>query len=170
MKRHRDWTSTACPGAWDIGKIDRLARGVKPSVPSVSKGGASVPAAKPAAKPAVSDGKLAVDGRLGTATVKALQKVLGVAQDGRAGADTWKALQRHVGAPYVDGIISRQSYKATELGNGIVPGKTWGYTGRGSKGSQTIVLLQKRLGVTADGIVGEGTVKALQRALNAGKF
>ena len=166
LKPHRDWTDTACPGVWDIGKIDRLARGVKPSVPSVSKGGASVPAAKPAVK---DDGKLTVDGRLGTATVRALQKVLGVAQDGRAAADTWKALQKHVGAPYVDGIISRQSYKATELGNGIVPGKTWEYTGRGSKGSQTIVLLQKRLGVTADGIVGAGTVKALQRALNAGK-
>ena len=165
LKRHKDWTDTACPGVWDIAKIDRLARGVKPSVPSVSKGGASVPAPKPAVK---DDGKLAVDGRLGTATVRALQKVLGVAQDGRAGADTWKALQRHVNAPYVDGIISRQSYKATELGNGIVPGKTWEYTGRGSKGSQTIVLLQKRLGVTADGIVGTGTVKALQRALNTG--
>ena len=165
LKRHKDWTSTACPGVWDIGKIDRLARRSKPSVPSVSTGGASVPAAKPAVK---DDGKLTVDGRFGTATVRALQKVLGVTQDGRAGADTWKALQKRLGAPYVDGIISRQSYKATELGNGIVPGKTWEYTGRGSKGSQTIVLLQKRLGVTADGIVGAGTVKALQRALNAG--
>lgn len=134
--------------------------------PSVGGGGTSAPKpSKPSTKPS---GKLAVDGRLGKDTVKALQKALGVTQDGRAGSDTWKALQRRVKAPYVDGIISRQSYKATELGNGIVPGKTWGYTGRGSKGSQTIALLQKRLGVTADGIVGAGTVKALQRALNAG--
>lgn len=170
LSPHKRWTSTACPGNWDLGRLDRLARGVKAPV-KVSSGGASVPApSKPAAKPAVSGGTLVVDGRFGTATVKALQKVLGVAQDGRAGTDTWKALQRHVGAPYVDGIISRQSYKATELGNGIVPGKSWGYTGRGSKGSQTIILLQKRLGVTADGIVGEGTVKALQRALNAGRL
>ena len=160
LSPHRKWTSTECPGDWDLVRLDRLARGK--TTPSIPAGGTSVPATKPAS------GKLAVDGRLGTSTVKALQKLLGVAQDGRAGADTWKALQRHVGAPYVDGIISRQSYKATELGNGIVPGKTWGYTGRGSKGSQTIVLLQKRLGVTADGIVGAGTVKALQRALNAG--
>ena len=160
LSPHRKWTSTECPGDWDLVRLDRLARGK--STPSIPADGTSVPATKPAS------GKLAVDGRLGTATVKALQKVLGVAQDGRAGADTWKALQRHVGAPYVDGIISRQSYRATELGNGIVAGKSWGYTGRGSKGSQTIVLLQKRLGVTADGIVGAGTVKALQRALNAG--
>ena len=162
LVRHRDvkGSYTSCPGTYDLARLDRLARG-----------GQSAPAkhaSKPASKPNGA-GKLAVDGRFDTATTKALQKVLGVAQDGRAAADTWKALQKHVGAPYVDGIISRQSYKATELGNGIVPGKTWEYTGRGSKGSQTIVLLQKRLGVTADGIVGTGTVKALQRALNAGK-
>ena len=48
---HRAWTSTACPGVWDLGKLDRLARGVKPGVPS---GGASVPAPKPAAKPSTS--------------------------------------------------------------------------------------------------------------------
>lgn len=162
LVRHRDvkGSRTTCPGTYDLARLDRLARGVQ-SAPAK-------PVSKPASKPNGA-GKLAVDGRFGTATTKALQKVLGVAQDGRAGADTWKALQKRVGAPYVDGIISRQSYKATELGNGIVPGKTWEYTGRGSKGSQTIVLLQKRLGVTADGIVGTGTVKALQRALNAGK-
>ena len=162
LKRHKDWTSTACPGVWDIGKIDRLARGVKPGTPS---GGTSAPA-KPAVKPS---GDLVIDGRWGTATTKALQKVLGVAQDGRAGADTWKALQKRLGAPYADGVISRQSYKATELGNGIVP-KWWKYTGRKSKGSQTIELLQKRVGVKADGIAYEGTTKALQKALNAGRF
>ena len=159
LKRHRDWTSTACPGVWDIKKLDRLARGVKP--------GASAPTPKP--KPAVKDGKLVVDGRWGTATTKALQKRLGVTQDGRAGAETWKALQRLLGAPYVDGIISRQSYKATELGNGIVP-KWWKHTGRNSKGSQTIVLLQKRVGVKADGVAYEGTTRALQKALNDGKL
>lgn len=51
LKRHRDWTATACPGVWDIQKLDRLARGVKPGV---SGGGATVPAPKPAAKPSTS--------------------------------------------------------------------------------------------------------------------
>ena len=162
LSPHRRWTSTACPGNWDLGRLDRLARGVKPGVPG---GGATAPAPKPAVK----DGKLVVDGRWGTATTKALQKRLGVTQDGRAGAETWKALQRLLGAPYVDGIISRQSYKATELGNGIVP-KWWKHTGRNSKGSQTIVLLQKRVGVKADGVAYEGTTRALQRALNDGKL
>ena len=164
LSPHRRWTSTQCPGNWDLGRLDRLARGAKPSVPS---GGTS--ATKPS-KPAVTkDGKLVEDGRWGTATTKALQKALGVAQDGRAGVDTWKALQKRLGAPYVDGVISRQSYRATELGNGIVP-KWWKYTGRKSAGSQTIELLQKRVGVKADGIAYEGTTRALQKALNGGKF
>ena len=162
LKRHKDWTATACPGVWDIQRLDRLARGAKPGV---SGGGASAPAPKPA----VVNGKLTIDGRWGAATTKALQKRLGVTQDGRAGAETWKALQRLLGAPYVDGIISRQSYKATELGNGIVP-KWWQHTGRNSKGSQTIVLLQKRVGVKADGVAYEGTTRALQKALNDGKL
>lgn len=162
--------STRCPGPYIMGSIRDGS--LKGSVPSVPSGGASAPvpskpASKPAAKP--STGKLKVDGRWGQATTRALQKRLGVSQDGRAGIGTFKALQRLLGAPYVDGQISRQSYKATELGNGIVP-SAWGYTGRGSKGSQTVVLLQKRLGVTADGVVGAGTVKALQKALNDGKL
>ena len=172
LKRHRDWTSTACPGVWDIGKIDRLARGSKPSVPAVSTGGASVPAAKP--KPAGS-GKLVEDGRWGTATTSALQRLLNAKTgsklkiDGRTGPETWKALQRHLGHPVVDGLIEHQSYRHTELGNGISP-NGWRYTGRKSKGSKTMRRLQARVGVAQDGVVYEGTTKALQRAINAGKF
>ena len=172
LKRHRDWTSTACPGVWDIGKIDRLARGAKPSVPSVSKGGASVPAPKP--KPAA-PGKLVEDGRWGTATTSALQRLLNsktgskLKIDGRTGPETWKALQRHLGHPVVDGVIEHQSYRHTELGNGISP-NGWVFSGRKSKGSKTMRRLQAKVGVAQDGVVYEGTTKALQRAINGGKF
>lgn len=170
LKRHKDWTSTACPGAWDIQKLDRLARGVKPGVPG---GGATVPAPKP--KPAVKDGKLVVDGRWGVATSKALQRFLkgkghAVGKiDGRMGPKSWRALQEYLRAPYKDGKISRQSYRHTELGNGISP-NGWEYTGRKSKGSQTIELLQKRAGASVDGVLYEGTTKAVQRAINAGSL
>src|SRR5690606_28680029 len=170
LKRHRDWTSTACPGVWDIGKIDRLARGVKPSVPAASKGGASAPAPKP-----VASGKLVEDGRWGTATTSALQRLLNsktgskLKIDGRTGPETWKALQRHLGHPVVDGVIEHQSYRHTELGNGISP-NGWVFSGRKSKGSKTMRRLQARVGVAQDGVVYEGTTKALQRAINAGKF
>ena len=170
LKRHKDWTSTACPGVWDIGKIDRLARGVKPSVPSASTGGASAPAPKPAAP-----GKLVEDGRWGTATTSALQRLLNAKTgsklkiDGRTGPETWKALQRHLGHPVVDGVIEHQSYRHTELGNGISP-NGWVFSGRKSKGSKTMRRLQARVGVAQDGVVYEGTTKALQKALNGGKF
>ena len=162
LKPHRAWTSTACPGAWDLTRLDRLARGQKLAP-------RPAPAPKPAAKPGpAKTGKLEVDGRWGKATTSELQRRLRVTVDGRAGVGTWKALQRKLGHPVVDGLIEHQSYKASELGNGIVE-KYWRFTGRGSKGSKTIRRLQAKLGVTADGIVGSGTVTALQRKLNADK-
>ena len=161
LSPHNRWTSTECPGDWDLGRLDLLARDGTPT--TAPSGGASAGGTKP------SSSKLKVDGRWGRKTTAALQKRLGVTQDGRAGTQTWKALQRLLGAPYVDGKVSRQSYRAEELGNGIVPGP-WEYTGRGSSGSQTIRLLQKRVGVKADGIVGSDTVKALQKALNSGSL
>ena len=166
LSPHKRWTSTECPGNWDLGRLDRLARGVKPGV---SGGGATVPAPKPAVK----DGKLVVDGRWGVATSKALQRFLkgkghAVGKiDGRMGPKSWRALQEYLRAPYKDGKISRQSYRHTELGNGISP-NGWEYTGRKSKGSQTIELLQKWAGASVDGVLYEGTTKAVQRKLNAG--
>lgn len=132
------------------------------------RGPSTAPAPAPAAPaPAAA---LTVDGRLGTATVRALQEWLnrahgaGLAVDGKAGPATWRALQVALGAPHVDGVISRQSHRASALGNGITGG--WRYTGAGSRGSQTIVLLQRLIRATPDGIMGEGTIRALQRFLN----
>ena len=88
----------------------------------------------------------------------------GLEVDGKAGRATWRALQTALDAPYVDGEISRQSYAAHELGNGITQG--WEHTGRGSRGSQTVELLQALTGAGVDGIWYEGTSAALQRWLN----
>lgn len=155
---HKSWTSTACPGVWDLGKIDRLARGGTPT---------KVPAGGTAA-PAPSKGKIDEDGRLGTETVKALQRALGVKADGRACESTWRALQAFLGT-VKDGAVSHQSYRAEELGNGVVD-RCWRFTGRGSKGSKMVKALQLRVGVKADGVWYEGTTKALQKRLNTGRL
>lgn len=156
-----------CPGPQVMGllRAGRFHyRGPGPAIPSIPAGGTSVPAPAPS-------GRLTVDGRLGHATVRALQEWLnrkhgaGLTVDGKAGYATWRALQAALGAPYVDGKISRQSHSAKSLGNGITQG--WEHTGPRSKGSQAVVLLQRLIGATADGIWGEGTTAALQRYLNA---
>ena len=163
--------STACPGA-HLMKLVRSG-GLEPgaSVPSVPAGGASAPRpSKPAVVKPVSKGKLVEDGRLGTVTSKAIQKILGVKQDGRLGPDTYKALQKHLGGNVIDGLIENQSYRPTELGNGVGP-HGWQFTGRGSKGSATIRRLQRHVGVkNVDGILYQSTTLAIQRAINQGKF
>ena len=133
--------------------------------PGISAGGGtSVPVVKPVS------GKVKVDSRFGTTTVKALQQWLnekhgaGLAVDGKAGKTTWRALQKALGTK-VDGEVSNQSYKPEELGNGITQG--WDYDGRGAKGSTMVRALQKLVGVKADGVWYEGTTKALQTYLNA---
>lgn len=134
--------------------------------------GAPVAVSKPS-KPAVTkDGQLVTDGRMGTASSKALQRFLNdriktrkLKIDGRLGPDTYRSLQEYLGHPVVDGLLEHQSYKPTELGNGIGP-HGWVYEGRGAKGSKTVRRLQKWIGVGQDGVWYEGTTKALQRKLN----
>lgn len=156
------------PGAFPVKRLLALAMAV--GKPTVSGGGGSTGAA--ASKPSTPSGagKLVVDGRWGRKTTQELQQrmksfVPSLAVDGRAGANTWKALQAHAGTPQ-DGIISHQSHKADSLGNGIVAGKSWDHDGPGAKGSTVIKHIQKRIGVIADGVVGEKTIRALQRFLN----
>lgn len=97
--------------------------------------------AKKKAKPKPKKAKLVVDGALGVATKRALQRALGVTADAIIGRNSIKALQRKVGA-YPDGVWGRDT------------------TGK----------LQRKLKVKVDKKMGPVTVKALQRALNAGSF
>lgn len=150
--------STDCPGT----KVMQMIRGGRFTYSGPSGGHGTSVSVTPA-------GKLAVDGRAGTATMVALQGALGVARDGRAAEDTWAALQRKLGTP-VDGVVSHQSYQAGELGNGIVP-RAWKCDGRDAAGSTMVRALQAHIGMEhPDGIWFEGTTRALQEALNAGRF
>lgn len=83
----------------------------------------------------------------------------GVSVDGYWGAETTLALQRIFGTT-ADGIVSSQ-YSGNR---GILKACTggWQWTNH-PDGSQLITAIQKRLGVSADGIMGKQTVNALER-------
>lgn len=84
---------------------------------------------------------LVVDGVLGVATYKALQRAIGATPDGIFGPASRRALQRHLKVT-PDGVV----------------------------GARTIRALQRRVGATQDGEWGRATTRALQLALNKGAF
>ena len=82
--------------------------------------------------------------------------------DGVWGEATTRALQRYLGT-VIDGIISHQLVSSEEL---LI--SRFGHTFRFDntrKGSLCIKALQRKLGITADGLIGKNTIKALQRWL-----
>lgn len=84
LKRHRDWKATACPGKWDIAKIDRLSRAIPATGGgSGGGGGGKVPSTPGGVIPTPPKTKLVVDGKLGPATIKAWQKAENTKVDGK---------------------------------------------------------------------------------------
>ncbi|GGP14221.1 peptidoglycan recognition protein family protein [Oceanobacillus neutriphilus] len=78
--------------------------------------------------------------------------------DGKWGNSTTLALQKALGTPQ-DGFISKQPRNS-------VTQSLYGSTVQfGSGGSNVIVALQKKVGATADGKLGPGTIRLLQKAL-----
>lgn len=114
--------------------------------------------------------KLDVDGKIGPLFVDASMAFLNsrgakLKRDNKAGHEYWKAWQRYLRTP-VDGTVSKQSRKASEISplGSITQG--WDYTGPGSSGSTMVRALQRWLKVNQDGVVGPATVKAWQRKIN----
>lgn len=77
--------------------------------------------------------------------------------DGYWGPATTRAAQKFYGTP-VDGVVSGQDASRIAENPGL--GDGWEV---GSGGSQLIAAIQKSRGVTADGILGPETIKAMQR-------
>lgn len=93
-------------------------------------------------KPASSSGKITVDGLWGTATTKKAQAVFGTGSDG---------------------IVSNQLSCYKGICSGVVGSFQWENTKRG--GSALIKAIQNKVGVAADGYIGPGTIKAMQKWL-----
>ena len=101
--------------------------------------------AKASSPKQVGKAKLAVDGDWGTETTRELRRQLGLKASGRRDAELYSAMRSKLGP------------KAKPQSN----------DGKLTKALK--VRLQRKLGVAESGVVDVRTVKALQRALNAGK-
>ena len=154
VKGHRDYAATACPGRNLYSELDYLADGKAPSNPAEP-----LPAPKP--------GKLVVDGKLGRATVKALQRQLRTKADGILSSQPL-AHKDHLPA-VTGGSVQFWPRPRGSLAVASLQAKL-GVSRDGMLGPGTITAWQRKLGVTADGFFGEDSTKALQRALNAGKL
>jgi hypothetical protein len=108
-------------------------------------------------------GALEVDGVIGVASAKKLQAVLGRPRTGAIDKATFAALQTRIGAPDHDGVASNQNSAAVAAHWPALKSFT---VGPGS--SQSVEVLQARLGVTRDGELGPKTARALQKKLNTG--
>ena len=87
------------------------------------------------------DGALNVDGYWGSATTSKLQEVLGVS---------------------VDGTVASQAQSWKAKNPGLTGGWEWVPDNQAS-GSLVITALQQRLGIDADGLIGAGTILALEK-------
>lgn len=106
---------------------------------------------------------IAVDGTPGKDTYAALKghktkKASAMSVDGKFGTDVTKGLQRYFGTP-VDGKLSNQSKNK-------VTRALYSNTARWGKGGSVVIkAMQKKLGVTADGLLGPSTIRALQKRM-----
>ena len=158
---HYMFAATACPGPYLKRRMAELATAVNAKL-------GSAPAPQPAPEPQ------------------------GLAVDGYWGPGTTRALQAHFGTP-ADGVVSSQSAHWRARNGALTGGWEWVAS---PHGSQLIAKMQAALGVSADGLFGPSTanalirrykgetgavedgkldagsltVKAMQRALNEGRF
>lgn len=102
-------------------------------------------------------GAVIEDNKVVTAPVST--QTTGLTIDGQGGPATVKLLQKFLGLDFPDGYISGQ-YKNLAKYYPALKSVTFG-----KGGSKTVKRLQKRLGIKEDGIWGEGTSKALQKKL-----
>ena len=175
---HRDTKSTTCPGKYAyafIGQINaRAAEHWSTGLSRVVQPG-QTPNTLPVSNP--SSPNLTVDGLPGSDTVRAWQRALHTAVDGRVSSQTLAARRQNPGLaacsdawhfssnPTGSMMIKAEQrrLKAAGLYKGSIDGLI---------GPITIAALQRDLRTPVDGVISNPStvVKALQRALNAGRI
>ncbi len=108
---------------------------------------------------------ITVDGSWGTATTKALQKIFKTTTDGVISNQPSLNKKYLSAASTTTWKFKDKDYKA---GSQLIKAlqKKFGITADGLFGQQSVKALQKFLGITQDGSMGKETVKALQKWIN----
>ena len=85
--------------------------------------------------------------------------------DGLWGSGTTAGLQEVLGTP-VDGIVSSQNESWRKYNPALTSGWEW-VPGEMATGSTVIAALQSRIGANSDGLLGQSTIRLLQRWVGA---
>lgn len=138
LKQHADFYNKNCPAQIRAGKDGITWSVFVNMVKGFMSGTNTVKPSKPKPNTSTSKANLTVDGYWGKATTKALQKALGTVSDG----EIWG------------------QYSGNQAAKAITGGVKYG-----KGGSPVIKALQRKVGATADGILGKDTVRKLQSYL-----
>ena len=88
-------------------------------------------------------------------------KAIDLEVDGYWGSATTSALQEVLGTP-VDGIVSSQNESWRKYNPALTSGWEW-VPREMATGSTVIAALQSRIGANSDGLIGQSTIRLLQR-------
>lgn len=155
LTRHNMFTATTCPGSYLQSKFDYIADTVNARLNGEESTTATT--------------GIAVDGRWGQATSKALQKRLGTTEDGKISNQSPASQKLHTecsSASWEWNDVSTGSNCIKALQNLLNSAFGASLTIDGKCGSLTIKALQTVLGVDKTGYLDSTTVKALQNWLN----
>lgn len=92
-------------------------------------------------------------------------KAIDLEADGYWGSATTSALQEVLGTP-VDGIVSSQNEGWRKYNPALTSGWEW-VPRETATGSTVIAALQSRIGAKSDGLLGQSTIRLLQRWVGA---
>jgi hypothetical protein len=175
---HRDTKSTTCPGKYAYAAIAQInARAAEHWSNGLSRvvQPGQVPNTTPVSNP--SSPNLTVDGLPGSDTVRAWQRALHTAVDGRVSSQTLAARRQNPGLAACD---NAWEFTRAAEGSMLIRAEQHRLKARGHYrgsldgliGPITIAALQRDLGTPVDGVISNPStvVKALQKALNAGKI
>ena len=163
---HSHFQATACPASIYGAQKDAYIKRAQEWYDRMT--GGKAPTETPVAVKPAATGKLDVDGYCGAATIRRWQQVMGTPVDGIVSGQVVPD-NRTYGRPNLVTACVRYGKGGSTLIKAVQK-RLGGLAVDGYLGRNTIIKLQKHLGVGADGWFGPTTVKALQTRLNKGRF